>query len=77
MRIIAQGSPYTLKSYGQGYAYLLIDETASRAVLAQGNDALNLKADWESIQAAWPDMPWSEALRRLWDRWSGAAAPIR
>jgi len=77
MQTIAQGSPYTLKSYGGGACYLLIDETASRAILAQGEDALALETDWNGIRDSLPDSPWRDTLALLWDLWSDAAAPIR
>ena len=67
MTRIMRGQHYALDSYGNGFAYELIDTLAEQSVFVQGDDASQLWNDIEGIEAVHPDWSPDALLAYAWD----------
>lgn len=64
--VIAEGQHYSITSYGNGWAYTLLDKRDGLSVFVQGEDATTFRADWEDIEEHNPEWSQDDVLGWLW-----------
>ena len=76
--VIARGEGYTLTSYGNGLAYRLANELEGSELFVQGEEAEELRRDFEALESRYPTWTDATTLEFLWARvgYGDAATPI-
>lgn len=71
--IIAKGSEFTLRSYGNGAAYTLKSLNDNRSVYFQGDDADVFRGEYELAEKCNPLAPVDTLLGALWSDYESVA----
>lgn len=76
--VIVRGGPYTLTSYGNGVAYRLANELEGLELFVQGDEASELRRDFDALESRYPTWTDATTLEFLWARvgYGDAATPI-
>jgi hypothetical protein len=61
-----QAEGWTLEAWGNGLS-LEVRHEDGRSVFVQGDDAEEMRDQWEALERMYGDVPTGELLKRLWD----------